>query len=455
MSRIVLFTCVFLALGARAHAAEDVEIKQSGDFRVRYLNDLNSTGLNDSPGQQADTTARLRYNISARKGETLQAYVTGIFASQFGAENSPDGSFTKTANQNLITVNRAWAWWKATNSLTFKVGRFGIEFADGAVFSENEWQNNPTSHEGLQIAWDLDVLKLNLYAVKTNEYRQGTSLTAGSAGPIVGAPSSDPERNFYMLTADLKNLPEALKTANIHLIQTTSDAVTDGTPAGSGVARGKDNWQHLGLTVGGDASHVLYKFTGAFQTGKLSTVTAGANPGNTDFTANMFDVMVGYSMPDTAGLKFSAGFHRDSGNSTGASKQKQYQTLYYDRHAYAGLMDVVRWGNLTYWNLNASVMPKDDLEFGLGLYMFTRTEKGAGSTTTFGERYSSLTGATAASDQGALGSEVDLYAEKTYEGSFKIGARLSAFLPGTYLKDGTPSRDKMMSEGMVQAQMMF
>jgi hypothetical protein len=72
----------------------------------------------------------------------------------------------------------------------------------------------------------------------------------------------------------------------------------------------------------------------------------------------MFDLMVGYSMPETMGLKLSAAYHMDSGDdNAGDDKTETYQPLYYDSHKYAGLMDILGWGNLTYWNINASVMP--------------------------------------------------------------------------------------------------
>ena len=60
---------------------------------------------------------------------------------------------------NMFTVCSDWlnwntGWWRGTDMVSFKVGRFGIEFADGAVFSENDWQAVPTAHEGLNIAID-------------------------------------------------------------------------------------------------------------------------------------------------------------------------------------------------------------------------------------------------------------------------------------------------------------
>ena len=37
-------------------------------------------------------------------------------------------------------------------------------------------------------------------------------------------------------------------------------------------------------------------------------------------------------------------------------------------------MDVLRWGNLTYWNLDASIEPVESFEVGARYSVFTRTE---------------------------------------------------------------------------------
>lgn len=441
MKRVALLVAAVAATTATAKAAEDVEFKQSGEFRVRYFNDINATGQ-EASGQKADTTGRFKYNVSARKGESLQAYASFLHNAQFGAQRSFSGEYA-----DALLVSRAWGWWKASDSLSFKVGRFGIEIADGAVFAENDWEDVPVAHEGLQLAWDFDFAKLNAFAVKTHDNNKtGAATNAGD-------PSSDPERNFYMLSLDIKNLPEAIKMANVHFIQMNQDQYATGA-APTGLQAGYMNAQHVGFTVGGDVSNIMYKGTAAFQFGTFNKDDRTTPATDQKLSANMFDLMVGYSMPETLGLKVSAGFHQDSGAEAG-SDMKQYQPMYYDKHNYAGLMDVVRWGNLTYWNLNASVLPVEDLEVGAGFYMFSRTKDSG--TTTLGERYSGISTATGSVAEGEkdLGSEVDVYANKSYDNNLKIGARFGAFMPGTYLKDGEVKVDKTLMQAMLQASLEF
>ena len=441
MKRFALFLAA-LAVTTTAMAADEVEFKHSGDFRVRYFNDINSTGA-ESSGQKSDTTGRFKWNISARKGEKLQGYLSLIHNSQFGAQATYSGDYDTATTNNLFLVNRAWGWWKATESLSFKVGRFGIEFGDGSIFAENDWDNYATAHEGLLASWDWEFARLALAGIKTHDFPQ----TLTTAAP------NDPERNVYLLIADVKNVPEAIKLANIHLVQVRSEA-----NAAAGATLTEQNFLQYGLTVGGDVSNFLYKGTFSLQNGSFNKTAALDQKIN----ASMFDVMLGYQMPETMGLKISVGYHMDSGDdaagAAGTGDKKTYQAPYFDNHNYAGLMDVVDWGNLTYYNVNASLMIAEDLELGAGYYMFSRTSADALPTPGKNTRSNITKYATAAEvaeGEKALGSELDVFTNKSYDGGIKIGARFGLFMPGAYWKDGEAKRDKNLMDFMLQGSIPF
>jgi hypothetical protein len=441
MKRLALIVGALAMTATAAHAQDATEFKNGGEFRIRYENFFNKTGMEDGLPEQ-HTDARLKWDMNIRKGEKLQAHVTLLHNARFGGVASTgDYSYGTGVNQgvydsadhNSLLVNRAWGWWRASDAVSFKFGRMGIEFADGAVFAENDWEAVPVTHEGVNVAFDSSFAMFNLYGIKTKE--AVASGTGGYAG------NSDPEANFYMLTMDLKNMPSAIKMANIHLIDWMNDGAT--------AATGTTNLQHVGLTLGGDTAGFMYKATAAFQFG-----TANKTPAvDMKQSSNMFDLMVGYAMPETMGLKVSAGYHMDSGDdSTTTDKNEGYQSLFYDRHNYGGLMDVVQWGNLTYFNLNASVMPMEDLEAGLGFYMFSRTSDKSGVNT--GRGIAIPAGFVASSDK-SIGSELDLFANKSYGPDFKIGARYSMFMPGEYLKNGTPKAEKTAHQAYLQASVAF
>lgn len=439
MKRFALLVGV-VAMTAAAHA-QDAEFKNGGEFRVRYENDVNRTGQEASQ-QQANTQARMKWNVTARKGEKTQAFLSLINNTQLGnggagggangtmAANTSSADATNATQKNSLIVSRAWGWWKASDSVSLKVGRMGIEIADGAVLAEDDYFAYPTTWEGLNAAFDTGFAALNFWAVKTAENAPALN-------------NSDPETNSYVLSADLKNMPEVVKMANVHLIQTNGDD----TGAGS------QNWQHLGLTFGGDAGAIMYKATAAFQMGSIAKTAAT----DTKAGGTMFDFMVGYAMPETMGLKLSLGYHMDSGDDNAADdKNEAYQTIAYDSHNYAGLMDVVGFGNLSYFNVNASLMPMEDLEAGLGFYMFSRTKDNAANTGMNGAIGGANTAiTTAGSGKKDLGNEIDLFVNKSYGNDMKIGGRIGMFMPGAGIKDVVAGTDKTLTDFLVQASMGF
>ncbi len=439
MKRLVLLAGALVV--STAAQAQDSEFKHNGEFRVRYYNDMTPSGNKDNPANKSDVEGRVTVGLTMRKGENVQAHVSLIHGTIFGTDKTAStapgatGYNTLTNANNGLLVNQAYGWWKASDGLTFKVGRQHVNVADGSVFSSDNWLLVPHTHEGLTVGFDTDFAAFGLLLIKDAEL-------SGA-----GNPESDPERNNTILTVDLKNMPEAVKTANVHILQSKGSETT-------GPARGIVDVMHIGATVGGDVSNIMYKVTAAFQSGSLSKTAAL----DTKIDTNMFDLMVGYSMPETMGLKLSAAYHMDSGDDTTAgtgnedNKTSTYQPLYYDSHKYAGLMDILGWGNLTYWNLNASVMPAEDLEVGLGLYGFSKSkENGSINQTT----RPNGTAASAVANKADLGMELDVYATKKYAGGFQIDAHLGAFMPGTAFKDATVKMESTIMQAMVMGTMTF
>jgi len=431
MKRIVMLVAA-LGVASSAYAADDSEIKNSGEFRLRYQNLMNNTGLKDAKDGAAGFTQRLKWNANVRKGENLQAFVGvlhnaawGVFGGNFSNDNGGQ------PGTDEVIVSRAWGWWKTSDALSFKFGRQGMEIADGAVFSENDWEAVPVSLDGVVATWDMDFAKFNFFGLKIKDYIGGTGLSA------------DPERNFYGVSADLKNMPEAIKMANLHVIQDNRDEV-DALNARSS--------QRFGLTVGGDTMNILYKATLAYVIGEEKDRSTPGTETKADIDAMMYDLMVGYAMPDVMGLKITAGYHSDSGQKAGSTKIQKYDPLFYDRHNYAGLMDVFDWGNLTYITLAASVMPSDSVEAGIAGYLFSKTQ--SADTPSYARGGTWLSGSAGTADKD-LGTEIDLWANKSYDNGFKIGARYGMFMPGKSFKNETPERKETAHELFLQASLNF
>jgi hypothetical protein len=399
---------------------------------------MTPTGVKDVPDNKSDVATRLKLGLTMRKGENLQAHVTLLHAATMGADKNtstlvePNG-YSNVNNNNGILVNQAYGWWKAGEGFTMKAGRFNVEIAGGEFFSADMWKQVPITHEGFQVGYDTGFAMLNGYLIQDKE------LTA--TAPL----DSDPEQHNVILTGDLKNMPEAIKTANITLVNVAR------SETGTGVnAVGSASVQHIGLTVGGDVAGFTYKAVYAQQMGVASKVV------NTEVKAkgNMFDVTLGYGMPETMGLKFFANYHMDSGDDNAADGDaNEYVPLYYDSHKYGGMMDMFGWGNLSYYKVGVTVAPAEDLEAGLQLIGFSKSkENGAVNTGTNPNHRQTFAGLANKSD---LGMELDVFATKKYGSSFMIDAHLGAFMPGSAFKDATAKKEATIMQLMLAGTMTF
>lgn len=434
MKRLVLLAGASLVMSSAAQA-QDSEVKHNGEFRVRYYNDMTPSGVKDNPANKSDIEGRLKLGVTMRKGENLQAHITLLHGTIFGADKAADATlanptaYNTMSTNNGVLVNQAYGWWKAAEGVTLKAGRFNVEIGGGEFFSADNWKLVPITHEGFQVGFDTSFAAFNAYLIKDKELTPNAGM------------DSDPEQHNIILTGDLKNMPEVIKTANLTLVQVSRS---------ENAAAGSANAQHIGLTVGGDIAGFSYKGVYGHQMGVGSKTAAG----ETKLAGNMFDVTVGYGLPETMGLKFWANYHQDSGDDNGADdKNNEYQALYYDSHKYGGAMDMFGWGNLTYWNVGAAIVPAEDLEVGLSLFGFSKTkENGAVNTASNPNHRQTFAGLANKSD---LGMELDVYAAKKYGSSFQIDAHLGAFMPGAAFKDGAPKAEATIMQLMVAGTMMF
>lgn len=445
MKRLVLLAGA-LAVTTAAHAADETDMKANGEFRVRYYNDMTPSGIKDVPENISDIEGRMKLGFTLKKGEKFSAHMTMLHGTMFGEEKALGGGaadYSAHNRNNGLLVNQAYGWWKAGENYSLKAGRFNVELGGGEFFSADGWNLVPTTHEGFLGMFDTDFASIAAALVKVSE-----------KGTAVGFPDSDPEAHNVIVSADIKNMPEAVKTANITLVQMSKSETS--TPNS-----GSMNGQHIGVTLGGDMSNVFWKAVYAMQMGIQSKDTTPGSESEVKFDGSMLDVTVGYGMPETMGLKVWANYHMDSGDdTTGAtddSKTNRYQPLFYDSHKYAGLMDIFGWGNLTYWNIGASMAAADDLEVGLGLYGFSKSKENDATINASGNanhNFATLRGGAAAA-KADLGMELDVWASQKYASNFSIDANLGMFMPGAAFKDATPKREATIMQLMLAGTMTF
>lgn len=439
MKRLVILAGV-LAVSTAAQA-QDAEFKHSGEFRLRYYNDMTPSGNKDIPENRSDIEARMKLGLTMQKGQAAKAHVTLIHGTFLGTDRAGDPNLTNPnayeafTKDNGLMVNEAYGWAAFSEKMFIKAGRFNIDFGGGEFISSDDHKLIPITHEGLALGYDLDFAKALVALVKDKELKAQAGM------------DSDPEQHRFMVGVDLKNLPEFLNTASLSFSNFNRSENT-GAATGAG---GAANLQVYGLTLGGEVGAFNYRGVVGMQSG-IASKTAAAEIKQ---DAMMYDIRLGFSMPETMGMKVWANYHSDSGDDDGLADQKlsTYNSLYYNSHKFAGLMDIFGWGNLTYWAVGAEVAPAEDMTVGLGLYGFSKTKENGGVLGTNNDRFAGLRGGLA--NKSDLGMELDVYAQKKYANGLVIDALVGAFMPGAAFKDAAAKKEATVIQAMLAGTLTF
>lgn len=424
-----------LAIAPTAFAAADSELTHDAEYRARFMYQQNPLMDKDTQEVNSDVYSRFKMGFTFKSGEKFLAHATLIHAATFGSDEfgyptggtgdsgraTPDGVGN---HDNVLLVNEAYGTWMVNDSFSVKVGRGGYTIGDGTVIARNDYEQTPYSFEGILGTYEAEAFRASAFAVKFAEY--ATNALAGGA--------DDQQANLYGLNFDLKSLPMFLNMANLHVMSARKDETATG---GAAAVIPEQSVLRYGLTLGGDRAGLDYRLTYAAETGTKSS--AGTEQ---DVSTNMIHAEFGYSMEELMQSRFYVTYHTDTG-SDGSADDTSYDSFFYDKHANAGFMDVVRWGNLTYFSVGYTLMPMDTLEVGLHYHMFSATEKND-NTDYSGNGYTRTAG------EDALGSEIDLVATKKYDGGFELSTRLGMFTPG----DGFAGEDTI-TELFLQGRMMF
>jgi hypothetical protein len=437
MKKVIVLLAA-MSLSASAFA----EVKHDGEFRLRYNNMMDSTGVKDANDGGAGFEQRAKLGLSFRNSEKIAGQVTMLHNTVWGANADQEpgtGTGTAITETNGLLVLEAWGWWKATDALSWKFGRGGMTMADGTVVSANDYESNPKAFDGALGIYDTSFAGINFFGVK------GAELGAGAL-------TNDAEANFYGLSFNFKNLPDFLKLGHFHFMQVNTDRM-----AGTSVP----NHMRLGLTAKGDAAGLDYRLSYAMNTGKY---LAAAEANDIDSAGSMMELELGFAMPEMMKSRISFLYHSDNGtDSTGTKTKVGYDTFHYEKHDNAGLMDILGWGNLTHMQLAYNFSPMDDLAVDVRYGMFSRTHKdhtavnATGATVNYqanGTGLSATTGDTAETD---LGTELDISVDKKYGEDFSMGLRYGMFNAGKFYTSSnvTTKADQTISQLWYQAKMTF
>lgn len=404
------------ALGIVSVANAESEISTSAEYRVRGALNQGETLTNDRSSNVLNHRMMLKTEYKA--SDRFSANLTLVHHADFGDRGTTfsGGPGNSTNNPNRATrdnlddsstgliVNEAYATWRINDEFSLKMGRGSFEGADGSSTSTNDFQNALTAFDGVAGIYELEFARITGFLIK---FAEGLPASANT--------NNDPEVNTVGISADLKFAPEIFSMMNVYTNQVRQDlSVLAGLD--------KEVYQRYGVVLGGQFAE-LVDFKLAFH-GHTGEATDAAGDDN-DIKGHMIDAQLGVTMEDMSNMNFYVGYHTDTGSDGSSSDDETYRAYYYDVHKFAGLMDVVGWGNLSYIHAGFSMDPMENLTVGLKYHMFTATEK-EGTTTFLG----AASGAAVDTSEDDIGSEIDLYAVHKYDGGFQIEARYGLFMTG-------------------------
>ncbi len=442
----VLAAAVLVAFMPTANAQDQAKsaMTHAGEFRVRNTFEMNQSGnKNTKPTHENTIDQRFKLGLGFRANEKLAFNATLLQASAWGqGASTTTGNFGsaatstegQTGEENFISVNEAYATWMISDEFSLKFGRMNFGFGNGTVMSVNDWEQQPVSFEGVVGGYEAEFGKIQAFGFKYHDLNSEGGNTSKT---------SDPQWNAYGLVFDLKTMPEVLKSVNVFAIQDVSDATS---------TLDAQNELRLGASVGLAVSMIDFSATYVHLTGDSKS---NATPEvKTDLEQSMMHAELGVNLPDLMGARFFVGYHQDSGDGDSTDdKEETYDSYFYERHANAGHMDIVGWGNLTNIYVGAMAKPMDDTTVGLTYHMFQKTEKtDAVVAGTYGDAL--FSGGTVNTDD-KIGDEIDLWAQHNYDNGLTITARLGYFMPGGALDKLAPKRDEDVTQAMLEAKMTF
>ncbi len=489
MKKQLAVIAILATVGGFAKADDKgTEFKFGGEVRQTYFNNQAANLAGGGAGGATTTSSwadRNMFHVNAISSDKLQAYFNFVHTAVWGGalavptNGQPYTNNTGGANpnngaatiQNTLQVSEAWFWWKLSDNTSLRSGRQSMDYGDGLVFSKNDWLGTPYNVDGIMARMSWDFMDL--------DFGGGVLADMGSVNPATGTTpysGTDAQIDFYGFYAQFKGLPDAIKKAELFVLQTNADSPTAPNTFMPGATLGGGNLglTTIGLHAKGDFSMIDYRLDGVLQTGKQNS--GGTLAQSVTFGGNMIDAEIGANFAEFMKARVFVNYHVDSGdNNTAATRtsQNSYQPLFFDRHTYSGGMNMFGFGNLTNLRIGAAINPSEDTNIGLEVDMLSRTSTsvvpGGFSATNWlsaadGNMFGCTGGGAAqggictppVATNGAnsgLGTEFQIHASHNYGHGFSMLAQVGYLTLGNYFtSNGASTTNPMQFVGQAKYQ---
>lgn len=342
----------------------DAEFRPRSEFRQGF-----NQPLADGTKPAFLTLQRTRLNFNY-KGGVVSARLTLQDARVFGETDTKQPA---TAITGGIGVYEAWTELLLFSGTSFKIGRQGVQFEDGRLFSLSPWSNTGNSHDLAQFRY----------------FAPGLDVQVGYAYNNQKAYNAD--TSYYSVSKMYKEL------AFIHLTKTLANGL-DLSLLGidEGFMKSKTNLDlYHRYTTGGtlqlksDKMPLGFLLTGYYQSGKSAPTV--------DLNAYLLASKVTYSFTDKIGGLLGADYYSGSESTVAATKTNTFNKLPYGvNHSFNGYME--------YW----ATLPKGGLFNYFGGVNLKLNKRLSSDITYYGFELAKAMKSGIADIQKNIGSELDL-----------------------------------------------
>ena len=289
--------------------ADPTQLKLSGEVRVRAEYDRRTSGT----AADAATLLRTRLGVLATLDSSTRAFIQLSDSRVFGEE----ANTLTDASANQFDLHQAYLEGTLLRSLSLRVGRQELAFADERLVGAVDWANVSRAFDGLRATWTRAAWTLDAFATIFEE-RDATVPTGIDPRKNQG---KDADRTFFGLWLTSRSI-ELFAIGDRHAraaALTGVDRFTGGATARQGFGR----W-----TVNGMA---------ALQVGRQSVV-GGARQ---DIAAYLASAVLSYAGKGRSQTTLSAQADYLSGDASPAdARYTAFNTLYATNHAFYGSMDL-------------------------------------------------------------------------------------------------------------------
>lgn len=160
---LVLICFLFFLTGLSESFAQvtvDAELRPRTELRSGF-----NQPLADTLKSSFLTLQRTRLNFNYTSG-TLNARLTFQDARVFGETDTKQPA---TATTGSIGIYEAWAELLLVSGTSFKIGRQGVQFEDGRLFSLSPWSNTGNAHDLMQLQYKGEGIDIQLGYALNNQ----------------------------------------------------------------------------------------------------------------------------------------------------------------------------------------------------------------------------------------------------------------------------------------------